>query len=89
MYQINITMHCSLQISIHSHLSCASDLVFTCGLIREFSLAAIDMQSSSLAIVGDDITAARDSALPLQNAMPFVIGIINRLYTNTQTIVQL
>ena len=43
----------SLQISLHSHFSCISDLVFTCGLIPEFLLAAIQIQSS-LATGGHD-----------------------------------
>ena len=36
----------SLQISLYSHFSRISDLVFTCYLILEFLLAAIEMQSS-------------------------------------------
>ena len=36
----------SLQISLYSHVSHIPDLVFTCSLIPEFLLAAIEMQSS-------------------------------------------
>ena len=39
----------SLQIPLYSNLSCVSDSVFTCSLIPDFLLAAIEMQSSCLA----------------------------------------